>query len=212
MNVIIRNENPSDYKIVENLIRECFWNLYFPGCNEHLSAHQLRNSDDFLPNLTYVLEIDNQIMGVIFYSKSSVINKDETKLDTITFGPVCIHPSLHRQGFGKMLITHSINKARELGYNAILTLGYPYHYRPYGFVGARKFNIAMEDGNFYKGLLALELYDGALDDLSGFAVFSSALNVDESDLEKFDLQFPVKEKGYMPSQTEFENTIGLLDE
>ena len=212
MNILIRNENKNDYRVVEELIRDCFYNLYFPGCNEHLSAHQLRNSDDFLPELTYVLEIDNKIMGAIFYSKSKIVDKNNNEFDTITFGPVCIHPSLHRQGFGKKLISHSIKEAKKMRYKAILTLGYPYHYEPYGFVGGKKFNISMEDGKFYKGLLVLELYEHALDEVCGHAVFTQSLETDEKILEEFDATFKPKEKKYQPSQTEFENTVGLLDE
>ena len=34
-NIIIRHECESDYRIVENLTREAFWNVYRPGCTEH---------------------------------------------------------------------------------------------------------------------------------------------------------------------------------
>ena len=33
---IIRLEKAEDYKETENLVRECFWNVYKPGCDEHL--------------------------------------------------------------------------------------------------------------------------------------------------------------------------------
>lgn len=42
MNPVIRPENEGDYKEVENMTREAFWNLYRPGCDEHLLAHRLR--------------------------------------------------------------------------------------------------------------------------------------------------------------------------
>lgn len=39
--ITFRNETPADYKAVENLTREAFWNVYKPGCDEHFVAAQL---------------------------------------------------------------------------------------------------------------------------------------------------------------------------
>ena len=33
-NCIIRSEKKEDYRTVETLIRESFWNVYRPGCSE----------------------------------------------------------------------------------------------------------------------------------------------------------------------------------
>ena len=51
MNIIIRLENENDYREVENLIREAFWDLYHPGCSEHLIVHKIRGCASFLPEL-----------------------------------------------------------------------------------------------------------------------------------------------------------------
>ena len=39
----IRLEKPQDYREVENLTREAFWNVYRPGCTEHYVLNQYRN-------------------------------------------------------------------------------------------------------------------------------------------------------------------------
>lgn len=119
---------------------------------------------------------------------------------------------MHRMGLGRQLITHSIEEAKKLGHRAILTLGYPYHYEPYGFVGGKKYNISMPDGNLYKGLLALPLYEGALDNISGYAIFSEALEASVEEIEEFDKTFPYKEKKVQESQKEFEIAASMLDE
>ena len=210
MKISIRHENLEDYKSTETLARDSFWNLYFPGCAEHLAIHKLRNSKDFIPELTYILEVDGEIAGGIFYSKSKIVTSNG-EIDTISFGPVFIVPKYHRIGLGKKLITYSIDKAKDAGFKAILTLGYDYHYTPYGFVGGKKFGISMADGNFYKGLLVLPLYDGALDNINGYAVFSDALDATEDEIEKFDKNFPYKEKQIQDSQKEFEIAASMLD-
>ena len=33
--IIIRNTKKTDFRVVENLIRDCFFNVYQPGCLEH---------------------------------------------------------------------------------------------------------------------------------------------------------------------------------
>lgn len=38
---MIRLEKKEDYREVENLIRESFWNVYRPGCYEHYVIHVL---------------------------------------------------------------------------------------------------------------------------------------------------------------------------
>ncbi|WP_296869073.1 GNAT family N-acetyltransferase [Thermovirga sp.] len=214
LDINIRNEEPKDYRRVEEVAREAFWNLYSPGCHEHFVIHKMREHDDFIKELTFVIEVDGQVEGGIFYTHSKIVSKDNTEYKTITFGPVFISPKFHRKGLGKKLITHSIEieVAKEMGYRAILALGYPYHYKPYGFVGGKKYNISMPDGKFYKGLLVLPLYEGALDNISGYVVFSDVFDVTEEEVEEFDRSFPPKEKKYQASQDEYEAASSMLDE
>ncbi len=212
MNIKIRNEEPKDYNRVEEVAREAFWNLYFPGCHEHFVIHKMREHEDFIRELTFVIEVDDQIAGGIFYTHSKIVSDENKEYRTISFGPVFISPEFHRKGLGKELITYSIEVAKKMGYLAILTLGYPYHYEPYGFLGGKKYNISMPDGKFYKGLLVLPLYEGALDKICGYADFSDVFNVTEKEVEEFDKSFPPKEKKYQESQDEYEAAVALLDE
>ena len=52
----IRLEQPKDYREVENLTREAFWNVYRPGCTEHYVLNQYRTNPDFIPELDLVME------------------------------------------------------------------------------------------------------------------------------------------------------------
>jgi len=212
VDINIRNEEPKDYRRVEEVAREAFWNLYFPGGHEHYVVHKMRSHPDFIKELAFVIEVDGKIEGAIFYTHSKIVTGDRTEYKTISFGPVFISPEFHRKGLGKELISHSIKVAKEMEYRAILTLGYPYHYEPYGFVGGKRYNISMPDGKFYKGLLALPLYEGALDDISGYADFSDAFDVTEEEVDEFDKSFPPKEKKYQASQDEYEAASSMLDE
>lgn len=211
MQIKIRNENPKDYKTVENIAREAFWNLYFPGCHEHFVVHKMRKHKDFIKDLSFVIEVDDKIVGGIFYTHSKIVSEDNKEYKTVSFGPVFISPKFHRTGLGRKLITHSIQVAKEMGYRAILTLGYPYHYEPYGFLGGKKYKISMPDKKFYKGLLVLPLYEGALDNISGYVIFSDVLEASDTEVNEFDQQFPFKEKKFQESQIEYESTASMLD-
>ena len=70
MKTIIRNETPADYREVENLVRDSFWNVYKPGADEHYYVHMMRTHPDFIPELAFVLEADGEIVGNIMYTKA----------------------------------------------------------------------------------------------------------------------------------------------
>ena len=61
--IIIRNETKEDYRKVENLTREAFWNVYRPGCMEHYVLHCYRNDTAFVPELDFVMELNNELIG-----------------------------------------------------------------------------------------------------------------------------------------------------
>ena len=54
--LVIRREMPEDYREVERMVREAFWNLYVPGCNEHYLAHVMRGHKDFIGELDLVAD------------------------------------------------------------------------------------------------------------------------------------------------------------
>ena len=57
----IRKETPKDYAEVENLVREAFWDVYAPGCDEHLIVHKLRGKDTCLGDLSCVAELSTRM-------------------------------------------------------------------------------------------------------------------------------------------------------
>lgn len=77
--MIIRNEKPEDYRVVEEMIKKAFWNLAVPGCNEHYFAHQVRKSEDYIPELDFVMEENGQIIGHILYVKAKLVATDGTE-------------------------------------------------------------------------------------------------------------------------------------
>jgi putative acetyltransferase len=208
-NLIIRREQEAEYRLVEQLVREAFWNLYVPGCGEHFVLHNLRKSLDFVPELDLVAEKDGRIVGQIAYSRGIIKNEAGEEKEVITFGPVSVLPEFQKQGIASALITHTINLARDMGYPAICIYGDPRYYSRFGFGCAEKYDIKTSDGKFAVALLALELRQGALKNMPGRFIESSAFTVDENEFALFDAKFPVKEKKEMDSQREFLFMVSL---
>ena len=129
----IRNEKEADRKIVEDITRKAFYNVYVPGCMEHYLVHIMRDHGDFIPELDFVIEHDGQIVGNIMYTKAKLTDENGTEKEILTFGPVSILPECQRKGYGKMLIEHSLNRAAELGYEAVVIFGSPSNYVSSGF-------------------------------------------------------------------------------
>ena len=136
-NYIIRPEKQEDYREVENLIRESFWNIYRPGCSEHYVIHVLRNDPAFVQELDFVMEQDGKIIGQNMFMKT-IINADDGRvISVLTMGPICIIPELKCQGYGKKLLDYCLDKAAELGFGAVLFEGNIDFYSKCGFDYAR---------------------------------------------------------------------------
>lgn len=203
MNIKIRLEDTKDYGKVEELTREAFWNLYKPGCDEHYLVHTMRNHYDFISSLDYVAEIDNQIVGSIMYTKSHIINENDEKIETVTFGPLCVHPKYQRRGIGTQLIEHTKKIVKEYGFPAIIILGDPHNYCKHGFKTGKDLNVSTIHGKYPLGLLILELTKGLFENHKWKFCESSVYEIDQRKIEEYDKRFPLKEKAHTYSQDLF---------
>lgn len=201
--VKVRNETEKDYKIVEEITRKAFYNLYVPGCAEHYLVHIMRQHKDFLPELDFVIELDGQIIGNIMYTKAKLTDENGEKKEILTFGPVCILPEYQRMGYGKLLMEHSFEKAAELGYDVIVIFGNPGNYVARGFKSCKKYNICLEDGSFPSAMLVKVLMPDALDGRKWAYHDSEVMQFDEKEAQLFDDGLENMEKKYQPSQEEF---------
>ncbi len=203
MEITLRTEVESDFKRVEHVTREAFWNLYVPGCSEHYLAHVMRDHKDFIPELDYVACMDGQIVGNIMYTKSKVINEKDETTETITFGPVSVLPEYQRKGIGAALIQQTIQQVKEKGHKAIIIYGSPKNYCKHGFKSSKDYSISTMEGKYPYGLLVLELVEGAFNNHSWRYQESDVYNVDVSQVDEFDKLFKPKEKAYRYTQEEF---------
>jgi len=205
-NSIIRLERESDYRIVENLTREAFWNVYQPGCTEHYVLHHYRTNPDFIPELDFVMETDGVIMGHVMFSKAEIICDDGRSLPIVTFGPISIAPDYKRQGYGIVLLRHALAKAKELGYGAVCMEGNIDFYKHAGFVLASSLNVyyhAEPRESEVPYFLGQELKEGYLSGIEGTYHTPKGYYIafeDPDGFEKYESGFPYKEKLVLPGQ------------
>ena len=199
----IRLEKKEDYRAVENLIRESFWNVYRPGCSEHYVMHVLRDDPAFIPELDFVMEQNGELIGQNMFMRT-VINADDGRtVPVLTMGPIGITPELKRRGYGKKLLDYSLEKAAAMGFGAVLFEGNIGFYGHSGFSYARNFSIRYHDlpeGADDSFFLCRELIPGYLSGVTGVYETPKGYYVDDADVEEFDKSFPPKEKLKLPGQ------------
>ena len=199
----IRLERTEDYREVENLVREAFWNVYRPGCSEHYVIHVLRDDPAFVKELDFVMEQNGELIGQNMFMRT-VINADDGRvIPVLTMGPIGITPELKRRGYGKKLLDYSLEKAEAMGVGAVLFEGNIGFYGHSGFTYARSFGIRYHDlpeGADDSFFLCKELIPGYLDGITGVYQTPQGYYVDDADVEEFDKAFPYKEKLKLPGQ------------
>ena len=115
-NYIIRLEKKEEYRAVENLVRESFWNVYRPGCSEHYVIHVLRDDPAFIKELDFVMEQDGRIIGQNMFMRTIIEADDDRTISVLTMGPICIANDLKRQGYGKQIRYPLSRPARGRGF------------------------------------------------------------------------------------------------
>ncbi len=202
-NIKIRLEKKEEYREVENLVREAFWNVYRPGCLEHFVLNRLRNNPDFIAELDYVMELNGKLIGQIVFMKAVLKADDGRDIPIVTIGPICIIPELKRRGYGKVLLDYSLDKAAKMGFGAVCIEGNIDFYGKSGFTYAGEFGIRYhglpedEDASFF---LCKELTPGYLNGITGEYETPTGYFVDEAEADEFDKGFPYKEKLKQPGQ------------
>ena len=190
-NIIIRQEKSDDYKKTEYMTLRAFWNIHGPGCSEHYLVHLLREEECYLPELSRVAELDGQIVGAIFYSKAKVLDGDRVH-EVLTFGPLCVEPTLHNSGIAGRLMEETFVLAKEAGFSGIVIFGEPDYYPKHGFKTCDNFGITTPDGRNFDAFMAYPLDEEAFSKVKGRFYEDECFERcnDEEALADFTKEFP----------------------
>ena len=161
----IRLEQPDDFESILKLTYKAFLTLDYPGrkrIDEHYLISLLKNSPSVITQLCFVAEQNGEIVGHILYTESEILHPDGTVTATITFGPLSVHPEYHKQGIGSALVRYSMEKATQLGYNAVVITGVPEYYPKLSFKRAREYGLFLTGGYAPDAFMVYELQPGVL--------------------------------------------------
>ncbi len=127
---------------------------------------EFRASNHFIPELSRVARINEQIIGVIMYGKVEIV-KGRKNVPSIMIASMAILPAYQNLGIGRELIDNSFQKARSMGYESVLAVGQEEYFPRFGFTPASDFDITTNLDLSDEEFLAMELKSGALDNASG---------------------------------------------
>ena len=199
----IRPEEPKDYREVEELTREAFWNKYRPGCMEHYVLHCYRSRPEFVKELDYVIEEDGKIVAHIMYSHAKITGDDSRDIPIMVFGPVSVLPEQQGKGYGSKLIRYTLDLAEKMGCGAVAITGDPTYYRRFGFVSGSALGVCYdgiprtEEAPFF---MVKELKEDFLRGVASVYRDPEGYFVADADVDAFDADFPPKEKKKLPGQ------------
>lgn len=171
----IRQEQPTDYRNTETVIKNAFANVEISDKKEHELVFRLRNSEAFIPELSLLAihQDTHEILGHILYTQIKIKNA-HCAVVSLALDPVSVLPKFQKKGIGKTLIIESLKIAKEIGYQSVVVLGHPEYYPKLGFIPASQWGIRPPFDVADPYFMAQELKDGALECVEGVVEYSSA--------------------------------------
>ncbi len=194
MEVRIQRTCEADFPQTEHITRESFWNLYKPGCDEHLVLHNIRNSECCIADLDLVAVYEEDVIGHIISTRAKVIDSLNNEHEIVCVGPLSVLPKFQKNGIGSMLMQYAIAEAKDAGFSGMILFGNPAYYHRFGFKNAQAYGITTKDGQNFEPFMALELQRNALAEVQGRFIYDPVYEADPAELIEFEKKFPYKEK------------------
>lgn len=175
MNIKIRQEQPSDCKKIEDVVKMAFLNVEQSDKQEHFLVNKIRQSDAFVSDLSLVAidQETNEIIGHILLSKITIVASNLT-VDSLALAPVAVAPEHHKKGVGSQLIIAALKHAKELGFQSVIVLGHKDYYPKFGFKKASLWNIKAPFEVPDEVFMAIELTKDSLTNVQGTVNYSKA--------------------------------------
>lgn len=110
--ITIRPEEHKDYKSIVSLILRSFQEGtdYSDGTDIIALVEEIRDSKYYIPELSFVAELDNQVVGHFLFSKFPLSpardggHGDGADSEIVMLAPVSVHADYFRQGIGTAML------------------------------------------------------------------------------------------------------------
>jgi predicted N-acetyltransferase YhbS len=154
--VFTKHSNPEEGALVRRLVEE------------------IRSKKYYIPELELIMvNEDDEVIGYVMFSRFHIEGRYENELLMLT--PAAVKTELQRQHISKDLIEYGFEKAKEMGYKAVLVEGNPQNYRPRGFMTSADYEIFAAPSVGLPApecMMVKELEEGALENMSGCVEYS----------------------------------------
>ena len=124
----IRNIRESDLENIKTLLKN------FNISEEFFDS--LYNSSSYLSELSFVLENEGRVVGLMMMSKNKL-----NKIVGLTLSPLLIEPEFQHKGLGKHLLKRGLNMAESLGYDYIVATGNVDFFERFNFKSLETFGV-----------------------------------------------------------------------
>ena len=135
---------------------------------------EIRGKRFYLPELELIMvDETDAVIGYVNFSRFHLDGKYEDEL--LLLSPVAVKTQFQRQHISKELIEYGFEKARALGYKAVIVEGNPMNYRSRGFVTSAPFGITAHESVGLPApecLMVKELIPGGLEGIRGTVCYS----------------------------------------
>ena len=138
-------------------------------------VEEIRSKRFYLPELELVM-VDgdtDEVIGYVNFSRFHLDGKYEDEL--LLLSPVAVKTQLQRQHISKELIEYGLQKAKTMGYKAVIVEGNPMNYRSRGFVTSAPLGITAHESVGLPApecLMVQELIPGGLEGIHGQVCYS----------------------------------------
>ena len=164
--IVIRQETPADKDAVRNVHQLAFGRPDESGLVESISQ-----SNSYIPELSFVALIDNQVVGHVLFSIVHIDTEPDVK-PVLALAPLAVHPQYQRIGVGDRLTRHGIAEAKSRGWDAVIVLGQPSYYPRFGFQPSHEYGIESPFPlNDPSAFMVMELKEDALENCCGTVVY-----------------------------------------
>ncbi len=130
---------------------------------------EIRSMRTYIPELELIMVDENdEVIGYVMFSKIHLGGKFEDEL--LILNPAAVKTELQRQHISKELIEAGFEKAKKMGYKAVIVEGNPQNYRSRGFETSADYGIIAGESVKIPApecLMVKELSENALKTIKG---------------------------------------------
>ena len=125
--ISIRSERPGDEATLFDVVEAAFGSPI-----EARIVDALRASDDFIPDLSLVAELDGRVVGHVMISYATLQDGD-VQHRIASLAPLAVDPGLQRRGIGSALVREVTARAERRSEPLVVLQGDPNYYGGLGF-------------------------------------------------------------------------------